>query len=84
MSQKNPFGSSAIPEDEEEDYAGGTSTPETVISLAASEELENSLFVLYCVCVCETVFNSQAGHAAAGGPSWPGCQPVYVRMYVFV
>jgi len=52
MSQKNPFGSSAIPEDEEEDYAGGTSTPETVISLAASEELENSLFVLYCVCVC--------------------------------
>jgi hypothetical protein len=55
MSQKNPFGSSAIPEDEEEDYAGGTSTPETVISLAASEELENSLFVLYCVCVCTEI-----------------------------
>jgi len=46
MSQKNPFGSSAILEDEQEDYTGGTSTPETVISLAAT------VFALYRVCVC--------------------------------
>ena len=54
----NPFGAPAIAEDEEEDYADGASTPETVDEAldGFAKEAADPTLVCVCVCVCVCVY----------------------------